>query len=90
MTTFTYITTTIIPPIGIISCGIFIVCMTYLLFTEGDDWRSERRIEMKTYIFAYIGISLKEVIHAHNVGEAYTKLYKKGIPFYVIKLEREV
>ena len=45
---------------------------------------------MRTYIFAYIGISLKEVVYAHNVGEAYTKLYKKGIPFYVIKLEREV
>ena len=45
---------------------------------------------MKTYIFAYIGISLKEVIHAHNVGEAYTKLYKKGIPFYAIRLEKEV
>ena len=45
---------------------------------------------MKTYIFAYIGISLKEIIHAHNVGEAYNKLYKKGIPFYAIKLEREV
>lgn len=45
---------------------------------------------MKTYIFAYIGISLKEVIHAHSVGEAYNKLYKKGIPFYVIKLEKEV
>ena len=45
---------------------------------------------MRTYIFAYIGISLKEIIHAHNVGEAYNKLYKKGIPFYAIKLEREV
>lgn len=45
---------------------------------------------MKTYVFIRIGISLKEVIHAHNVGEAYNKLYKKGIPFYAIKLEREV
>ncbi len=34
---FTYITTAIVPPIGIISCGIFITYMTYLLFTEGDD-----------------------------------------------------
>lgn len=45
---------------------------------------------MKTYIFAYIGISLKEVVHAPTLGEAYNKLYKKGIPFYAIKLEREV
>ena len=37
MTAFTYIATTIIPPIGIISCGIFIIYTTYLLFTEGDD-----------------------------------------------------
>lgn len=37
MTTFTYVTTTIIPPIGIIGCGIFIIYTTYLLFTEGDD-----------------------------------------------------
>lgn len=45
---------------------------------------------MKTYIFAYIGISLKEVIHAHSISEAYNKLYKKGIPFYAIKLEKEM
>ena len=45
---------------------------------------------MKTYIFIRIGISLKEVIHAHNINEAYNLLYKKGIPFYAIKLEREV
>lgn len=45
---------------------------------------------MRTYIFSRIGINLKEIVHAHNVDEAYTKLYKKGIPFYVIKLEREV
>lgn len=45
---------------------------------------------MKTYIFAYIGISLKEIVHAYNVGEAYNKLYKKGIPFYAIRLEKEV
>lgn len=45
---------------------------------------------MKTYIFTRIGTSLKEVIHAHNVGEAYNKLHRKGIPFYAIKLEREV
>lgn len=45
---------------------------------------------MKTYIFTRIGTSLKEVIHAHNVGEAYNKLYRKGIPFYAIRLEKEV
>ena len=45
---------------------------------------------MKTYIFTRIGTSLKEIIHAHTLGEAYDRLYKKGIPFYVIKLEREV
>ena len=45
---------------------------------------------MKTYIFTRIGTSLKEVIHAHNVGEAYDKLYKRGIPFYAIKLEKEM
>ena len=45
---------------------------------------------MKTYIFVRVGISLKEIVHAHNVDEAYNKLYKKGIPFYAIKLEREV
>ena len=45
---------------------------------------------MKTYVFIRIGISLKEVIHAHTLGEAYDKLYKRGIPFYVIKLEKEM
>ena len=40
---------------------------------------------MKTYVFIRIGTSLKEVIHAHNVDEAYSKLYKKGIPFYAIR-----
>lgn len=45
---------------------------------------------MKTYVFIRIGTSLKEVVYAHNVGEAYNKLYKKGIPFYVIKLEKEI
>lgn len=45
---------------------------------------------MKTYVFIRIGIPLKEIIHAHNVGEAYNKLYKKGIPFYAIRLEKEV
>ena len=45
---------------------------------------------MKTYIFVRVGISLKEVVYAHNVGEAYSKLYKKGIPFYAIRLEKEV
>ncbi len=45
---------------------------------------------MRTYIFSRIGINLKEVVHAHNVDEAYNLLYKKGIPFYAIKLEREV
>lgn len=45
---------------------------------------------MKTYIFSRIGISLKEVVHAHNVGEAYNLLYRKGIPFYAVRLEREV
>ncbi len=45
---------------------------------------------MKTYIFIRIGISLKEIIHAHNMGEAYDKLYKRGIPFYAIKLEKEM
>lgn len=37
MNMFTYITTTVIPPIAIIGCGIFITYMTYVLFTEGDD-----------------------------------------------------
>lgn len=37
MTTFTYIATTIIPPVAIIACGIFITYMTYVLFTEGDN-----------------------------------------------------
>lgn len=45
---------------------------------------------MKTYIFTRIGTSLKEIVHAHNVGEAYNKLYRKGIPFYAIRLEKEV
>lgn len=45
---------------------------------------------MRTYIFTRIGTSLKEVIHANNVGEAYNKLYRKGIPFYAIRLEKEV
>lgn len=45
---------------------------------------------MRTYIFTRIGTSLKEVIHAHSVGEAYNKLYKKGIPFYIVKLEKEM
>lgn len=45
---------------------------------------------MRTYIFIRVGTSLKEVVHAHNMGEAYTKLYKKGIPFYAIRLEKEV
>lgn len=45
---------------------------------------------MKTYVFIRIGISLKEIIHAHNVGEAYNKLYKKGIPFYAIRLEKAI
>ena len=45
---------------------------------------------MKTYIFVRVGISLKEIVHAHNVDEAYSKLYKKGIPFYAIRLEKEV
>lgn len=45
---------------------------------------------MKTYIFTRIGTSLKEVIHAHTLGEAYNKLYKRGIPFYAIKLEKEM
>lgn len=37
MTTFTYVTTVIIPPMAIIGCGIFIIYTTYLLFMEGDD-----------------------------------------------------
>lgn len=37
MNMFTYIATTIIPPIAIIGCGIFIIHATYLLFTKGDD-----------------------------------------------------
>jgi len=45
---------------------------------------------MKTYIFARVGIPLKEVIHAHTLNEAYNKLYRKGIPFYAIKLEKEI
>ena len=45
---------------------------------------------MRTYIFIRVGIPLKEVIHAHTLNEAYNKLYKKGIPFYAIRLEREV
>lgn len=45
---------------------------------------------MKTYIFSRVGISLKEVVHAHTLDEAYNKLYKKGIPFYVVKLEKEM
>lgn len=45
---------------------------------------------MRTYIFSRIGINLKEVIHAHNVGEAYNKLHKRGIPFYAIKLKKEI
>ena len=45
---------------------------------------------MRTYIFSRIGINLREVVHAHTLGEAYDRLYKKGIPFYAIKLEKEV
>ncbi len=45
---------------------------------------------MKTYVFSRVGISLKEVVHAHTLDEAYNKLYKKGIPFYVVKLEKEM
>lgn len=45
---------------------------------------------MKTYIFSRIGINLKEVVHAHNMNEAYILLYKKGIPFYAVKLEKAI
>jgi len=45
---------------------------------------------MRTYIFSRIGINLREVVYAHTLNEAYTKLYKKGIPFYAIRLEKEV
>lgn len=45
---------------------------------------------MRTYIFSRIGINLREVIRAHTLGEAYDKLYKRGIPFYAIKLEKEM
>lgn len=45
---------------------------------------------MRTYIFVRIGIPLKEVVYAHTLGEAYNKLYKRGIPFYAIKLEKEM
>ena len=45
---------------------------------------------MRTHIFSRIGINLKEIVHAHNMNEAYILLYKKGIPFYAVKLEREV
>lgn len=45
---------------------------------------------MRTYIFRYIGTSTKETVHAKDRGDAYNKLYERGIPFYVVELIREV
>lgn len=53
-------------------------------------YNERKEIKMRTYIFIRVGISLKEVIHAHTLEEAYNKLYKRGIPFYAIKLEKEI
>ncbi len=45
---------------------------------------------MRTYIFRYLGSTAREAIHARNKGDAYNKLYKRGIPFYVIEFVKEV
>ena len=45
---------------------------------------------MKTFIFRYLGSTQKETVHAKNKGDAYNKLYKRGIPFYVVEFVREV
>jgi hypothetical protein len=45
---------------------------------------------MRTFIFRYIGSTSRETIHAYNKGDAYDKLYKRGIPFYVIEFVREI
>lgn len=45
---------------------------------------------MKTYIFRYLGSTQKEAIHAKDKGDAYNRLYKRGIPFYVVEFIKEV
>lgn len=45
---------------------------------------------MKTFIFRYLGSAQKETVHAKDKGDAYNKLYERGIPFYVVELVREV
>lgn len=45
---------------------------------------------MKTFIFRYIGSGQKETVHAKDKGDAYNKLYKRGIPFYIVEFVREV
>lgn len=45
---------------------------------------------MRTFIFRYIGNGQKETVHAKDKGDAYNKLYERGIPFYVVEFIREV
>ena len=45
---------------------------------------------MRTYIFRYIGSTARETIHAKDRGDAYNKLYKRGIPFYIVEFIKEV
>lgn len=45
---------------------------------------------MRTFIFRYIDSGQKETIHAKDKGDAYNKLYARGIPFYVVELIKEV
>lgn len=45
---------------------------------------------MKTYIFRYIGSTTREAIHAKDREDAYNKLYKRGIPFYIVEFVKEV
>lgn len=45
---------------------------------------------MRTYIFRYLGSNSREIIHAKDRGDAYNKLYKRGIPFYIVEFVKEV
>lgn len=45
---------------------------------------------MKTFIFRYIGTSSRETVRAKDRGDAYNKLYKRGIPFYIVELVKEI